>query len=611
MISILGLKHLRSGYGLGITFILLVLITANTTEQYTQSVLLGVAVFVILAISLDLAAGMAGLYSLGHAALFGFGAYINAVLATHLGLSVFILLPISVFGTALVGVLVGVLSLRVSGLYFAITTFVLSLLSTVVINRLPITGSYAGLIGPNFPDFPSSLAWLGNSLVWCGGIAVIFTVFIAQSLRFSPSYKALLAVRDSEPLASSAGINPGVTRVAIFGLSSSLAGLAGWLFAFLGVVSPGQFDWTISVNILVMVILGGINTTAGPIIGAIFVNLFTSYVNISPLLRQSIFGSLFILTIVFMPTGFVGLTDSLVRHFRKKNVTADNHAASTAQDHVLDSEPIPLINFREKKMAAVNSNGVAIDCKNLHFRFTNGSYAVNDIDFRVKFGSIHGLIGPNGSGKSTLLNLISGHLKPESGSILIAGHSMVGRSTGMRAKVGLRRTFQAATLVGELDITSNPVVALCSSIGGLGVRSTYWLGAPSRKKTDRSIHGACQAALRDLGVESMWDHVLVKDAPHGIKQLVQLAVATVAKPSILILDEPVAGLSDLEVNEMGKVLMEMRDKGVTIVIVEHHTSFLFAICDEVTVLDAGSLLTTGSPNEIRAHRDVQKVYLGS
>ena len=598
------------GPGAWLLFLAFLFNTARNVSPYTQSVFLVVAVFVVLAVSLDLAAGVAGLFSLGHAALFGIGAYLNAVLAAHTSFNLFYLLPISIAGTTIVGVLVGALALRVSGLYFAITTFVLSLLATVVINRLPITGSYAGLIGPNFPDFPTSISWLGTSLVWCGGICVGIAIFVARSLRASPTYKILLAVRDSEPLARSSGINPGLIRVAIFGLSSALAGLAGWLFAFLGVVSPGQFDWTVSVNILVMVILGGINTNAGPVLGAIFINLFTSYVSISPLIRQALFGTLFIVTIVLMPSGFVGLGRSLLKRLRRRAPGATGTSIDSKLEDSTPSYNTSPIVFHDMKSSHDMPGALAIDCSAVSYRFTKGSYAVKEIDFRVKPGTIHGLIGPNGSGKSTLLNLISGHLKPESGSIAIAGHSMAGRSASTRARVGLRRTFQSAALVGELPIAKNPVIGIYTRVGRLGLRAPIWLALPSHRKTERSIVLASKNSLRELGVSARWDDVLVNDAPNGIQQLVQLAVATVAKPSILILDEPVAGLTTAEVSEMAALLIQLRNSGVTIVVVEHHTAFLFGICDEVTVLDAGTLLTTGTPAEVRAHRSVQKVYLG-
>lgn len=596
-----------------IVYVLFVLNAARNFSPYTQNVLLVTAVFVILAISLNISAGMAGLYSLGHAALFAVGAYLTAVLAAHSGVSVFLLLPISVVGTALVGGVVGALSFRVSGLYFAITTFVLSLLTTVLINRIAITGSYAGLIGPNFPGFPTPVGALGNSLVWAGAVCVSLAYFVARSLRASPAYPVLLSIRDAEPLAHSIGVSPRLTRVGVFMLSAVLAGLAGWLFSFLGVVSPGQFDWTVSVNILVMVILGGINTTWGPILGAVFINLFNAYVNISPLWRQTLFGALFVLTIVLVPEGLVGLIGrawarrpASSRSPEVTTETADGAAGRLRREGEAAAASQP----RPPRLRSA-SPGAAITCRDLSYRYTRGAYALHRLDLTVERGTIHGLIGPNGSGKSTLLNVISGHLTPETGTVNIAGHPLERRPASARAGVGLRRTFQTATLVGELTNAETPVLGLYRSVRHAAVRSPLWLALPGRRQTSRRLADRSRAALRRVGILPRWDGIRVKDSPHGVQQLLQLATASAAEPAILLLDEPVAGLTTVEVEETANVLRQLRDGGTTIVVVEHHTSFVFALCDAVTVLHAGELVTTGAPTDVRAHQAVREVYLGT
>src|SRR5208282_3026463 len=138
------------------------------------------------------------------------------------------------------------------------------------------------------------------------------------SIRSSALYPALLAIRDSEPFASSVGVRTSVTRVVIFSLSAALAGLAGWTFSFLGFITPGQFDSTAAVNILVMVILGGMNTRTGPIFGAVFISLFPTVVSMNPLWQEILFGSIFLFVIVFFPEGFVGLLARAGRWLRTK-----------------------------------------------------------------------------------------------------------------------------------------------------------------------------------------------------------------------------------------------------------------------------------------------------
>ena len=235
---------------------------------YGQSLVLTAACFAILAVSLDLVAGMTGLYSLGHAGLFACGAYATTLLNSHEGVGVFPALPLVVAGTGVVGLLLGSLSLRVSGLYFAITTFIFTLVVGVLASDLPITGGLQGLWGPLFPNFPASLAGLGSSVAWCVMLALLLTIFLAWSIRRSALYPVLLAIRDAEPFAAAAGVRTATLKIGLFGISAALAGLAGWCFSFLGILSPGPFSWNVSVSILVMVVLRGLNTPSWPITGA-------------------------------------------------------------------------------------------------------------------------------------------------------------------------------------------------------------------------------------------------------------------------------------------------------------------------------------------------------
>ena len=228
-----------------------------------QSLVLVAAVFGILAISLDLVAGMLGLYSLGQGGFFAIGAYFTTIVVNNLGWNVFLVLLIVLLIAGLIGLAVGAMSLRVSGLYFAITTFIFTLVLTVLATDLKITGGLQGLLGPAFPDFPEGLEPLGTPVAWCVMLALLLCIGFVWSIRQSPLYPVLLSIRDAERFAEAAGVRTSLIKIGVFGVSAAMAGGAGWLFSFLGVVSPGQFDWAVSLNILVMVLIGGINTTLG------------------------------------------------------------------------------------------------------------------------------------------------------------------------------------------------------------------------------------------------------------------------------------------------------------------------------------------------------------
>jgi len=197
------------------------------SSSYEQGLLLVAAVYSILALSLDLVAGATGLYSLGHAGLFALGAYATTILSTHYGWNIFLALPVAVLGVGLVGIVIGALSLRVSGLYFAITTLIFTIIVNVLISDLNITGGYTGLPSPLFPNFPHAVSFLGSSLAWAVCGALLITVVLIWSIRSSALYPALLAIRDSEAFASSVGVRTSFTRVAVFSLSAAAGARQG------------------------------------------------------------------------------------------------------------------------------------------------------------------------------------------------------------------------------------------------------------------------------------------------------------------------------------------------------------------------------------------------
>ncbi|CAN5320225.1 branched-chain amino acid ABC transporter ATP-binding protein/permease [soil metagenome] len=576
------------------------------SSYYVQNLVLVAAVFAVLAVSLDLVAGMTGLYSLGHAGLFALGAYATTLLNTHLGWNVFVLLPVSIVGVGIVGAILGALSLRVSGLYFAITTFIFTLIVVVLLSDLTFTGGLQGIGGPIFPDFPEPLAFLGSSVVWCVGLVLLLTLVVVWSIRASGFYAVLLAIRDAEPFAAAAGVRTSVVKVGIFALSAALAGMAGWAFSFLGFISPGQFGWTVSVNILVMVILGGMNTRLGPIIGAIFVTAFPVVVQIDPFLQEVLFGCIFVIVIVFFPRGFMGLVDAIVRRIRERS----GRGAVVLPEEDQDDAPIAEASLATPAAPVALSQEFALECRNIEFSYVAGSKALNGVDMLVRKGSIHGLIGPNGSGKSTLVNLISGQLRPDSGTITINGDRVDRLGAPARPRRGLTRTFQSAVLVKELSTRDNATIGLYSTVKRIAARSLIWPLLPSARRDLRSMNAQADAALAAVGLEPVWHGARVADVPHGVEQLTQLAAATVSGPSILVLDEPLAGLSAAEVKQVSQILIDLKARGLTVIVIEHQTRFIFEMCDEVTVLAAGELVKAGAAADVRSDARVREVYLG-
>ncbi len=593
---------------IGTMFVLLVYVAATLalahSSNYDQGLLLVGVSFSILALSLDLVAGMLGLFSLGHAGLFAIGAYTTAILVTNYHWSVFEALPVVLVAGGLIGMFIGALTLRVGGLYFAITTYVFTLIVTVVISDSSITGGYEGLIAPTFPNFPSALSSLGTSLVWGVSGALLVTVVVIWSIRSSALYPVLLATRDAELFAASAGVRTSRIRVLMFSLSAALAGLAGWTFCFLGFITPAQFNGTATINILVMVILGGINTRLGPIIGALFISLFPVLVSWNPLWQEIFFGAVLLFVIAFFPEGFVGIIERLVRLVTGRSSSVASLAINTEDEPVIEAI-VPTFRLQD-----IANSEFALEARNIGFSYLPGVKVLKDIDFVVRTATIHGLIGPNGSGKSTLVDLLAGQLTPTEGTITLNGRRVETLRSSERPKLGLMRTFQTAMMVREMSTEDNVTVGLFHKYDHLILRSLVWPLLPSGRRDSRKMKEEAREGLRSVGLGQQWPSIKVADIPHGVEQLTQLAAACVGTPSVLILDEPLAGLSASEVGEVAIILRTLRDSGVTVLVVEHQTRFIFDVCDEVTVLAGGQLVKSGQANDVRLDVQVREVYLG-
>ncbi len=602
------------GWGVALFVAAYVVATACVAQSDlgVRSLVLVAAVFGILAISLDLVAGMLGLYSLGQGGFFGIGAYLTTIVVNDYGWNPFLMLFVVLAVTGAVGIAVGAMSLRVSGLYFAITTFIFTLVLTVLATDLKITGGLQGLLGPALPDFPDSLAWLGAPVAWCVMLALLVCMGLVWNIRQSPLYPVLLSIRDAERFAEAAGARTSLIKIGLFGVSAAMAGGAGWLFSFLGVVSPGQFDWSVSLNILVMVLIGGINTTLGPVIGAAFVSMFPALVNINPWLQEMVYGALSILAVTLLPGGVMSLLK-----LRATSRAPEGSKPAPAGAVGPEAEgPIEASLFRKlaadgsaRREAGVANPEYAVECRGIAFSYPNGLPVLRDVSLTVRHGHIHGLIGPNGSGKSTLANVIAGRLQPLAGTILVKGVRVDGAPPGRRASLGMRRTFQAAELVRELTPGQNVMVGLFDLKPRIVERAAIWPLLPSSRRDMAWMEGRSRDALQMVGAGA-WLGRKVGDVPHGVEQLTQLASVCVAGPDIIILDEPATGLSSREVDHLAEILTHLKAQGVTMIIIEHQTRFLFPLCDQVTVLNAGEIVLTGTADEVRADPVVRQVYLG-
>jgi branched-chain amino acid transport system permease protein len=593
-----------------LVYLVLTYSVAHST-LYVQGLVLVAAVFAVVALSLDLVLGVTGMFSLAHAGLLGVAAYLTTVLWTSDGVNIFVLLPVAVVGSGLAGLVIGAATLRVGGLQFAIVTLIFTLVFTTVVSNMSVTGGANGLLGPTPPDWPAGLGWLGTTTAWTTMIVLLIAIVVVWGIRRSPVYPVLLGIRDAERFAEAAGARVTVIRIAMFALSGALVGLAGWAFSLLGSVSPDEFTWVQSVNVLIMALLGGFNTALGPVIGAAVVSIIPTAIGLQSYIDEVIFGMVMLVVVLAFPKGFAGsigprisarlpwlarFTGPLLPGVSRPGVSRPGVSRPGTESEITE-RPRP------------EPGTIAVACQDVVYRYpTSEVRALNGIDITVTAGTIHGLIGPNGSGKSTLIDVISGRARPESGTVTVNGQAVSGRAFE-RARLGFMRTFQTATLVNEMSAVANVVMGGYSRLRRSALRAPWYALAVRSHRDYAWLQREALTALAAVGVDT---GVLepIADASQSVRQLVQLAAVCVARPSTLVLDEPLAGLSVGEVEQVGRLLRELRALGLTVIIVEHQTQFVFNVCDNVTVLSSGKVVVSGEAAQVRQNDRVREVYLG-
>ena len=234
--------------------------------------------------------------------------------------------------------------------------------------------------------------------------------------------------------------------------------------------------------------------------------------------------------------------------------------------------------------------------------------AVNGVSLSVQPGEVHGLIGPNGSGKTTLLNLLSGFYPVSSGRIELGSTDLTATSVPYRAGFGIARTFQKPRLLGGLSVLGNAMLG-----GWLEIRSTFLesaLGAPRPRREERAIRKRAMALLEGVGLGRVADR-RADTLEHTAQRFLEIARALCMRPRFILLDEPAGGLTIAEIARLGEVIAAMRDAGIGVLLVEHHTDFVFRICERVTTLDLGRVIASGTPAEVRSDPEVVRVYLGA
>jgi branched-chain amino acid transport system permease protein len=558
----------------------------------TQSNYIGL--YALVALGLVLLTGVAGLTSFGQAAFVGIGAYTAAFLTVKMSGSPWIALLLGVAIAIAAALLLGAITLRMSGHYLPLATIAWGLALNYSMANMEWLGKYDGILG-----IPT-LTVLGRDLGTGRGLHVLIWVFALLAalacthLLDSRPGRAIRSLKGGATMAEAMGISTFQAKLTVFVIAAVLAAVSGWLFAFFQrTVSPSPFGINKGIEYLFMAVLGGVGHVWGAFLGAGVVKIIEDQLQVllprligtSGNFETIVFGVILVVVLKYAPDG---LWSFVVRWLPRADRKRDWNGAP----------PLPA-----RAKPASGEALLQVDAVRKEF---GGLVAVNDVSFEIRAGDIVGLIGPNGAGKSTTFNLITGVLALTSGQVRYRGEAIGGLPSRQIARRGISRTFQHVKMIPEMTVLEN--VALGGYLRGRSGTLRAMLRLD--RAEERGLFAEAERQLARIGMADRM-HELAGNLALGPQRLMEIARALCSDPALLLLDEPAAGLRHKEKQALADVLRQLKSEGMSLLLVEHDMEFVMGLTDRIVVMEFGTRLMEGTPAEVQASDKVRAAYLGT
>lgn len=577
----------------------LLLLPLGITKRADQSLVNNALLLYIVSLGLNISLGLTGMSNMSQAAFWGVGAYTAAIMTLRFGIHFVFAIVIGTIAASLLGMLMGLLATRIKGIYFAVLTIGFALFFSILLQNWPsVTGGGTGLKNIPKPDFFLFQVESRRDLYYMLLLFCALATWFYTSVANSKYGKSMIAIKFNETAAELLGVDVVKRKVLAMGLSSGLAGLSGALVGYtIGVVTPAQFIYGAGLTFILILILGGAGTVLGVAIGSMVIVFLPKLLEPMKFWNTAVYGVLVAVCIMVLPGGLVSLLLRIPFVMKIYTIFMKKRDESKIED-------IPTMLIKREDS---DSNKPVLEMMNVGINF-GGLAALSDVSMELYAGQIHALIGPNGAGKTTLVNCITGVYKPDSGTVLLKGKSLVGMKPHDISRLGVSRTFQNLAVWIGLNSIDNLLVAR-DGIQKVGFWATIFNTSKAKKEQAESL-AIAKCLMLDLGVWDLRDSY-IGTLPYGHQKMLEIARALMANPKVLLLDEPAAGLTAPEVAVLVDLIIKIKENGVAVLIIDHNMKFVMDIADKITVLNYGKVLVSDVPEAVRANPEVVKAYLGS